>query len=143
MSMKEKSVQCLGKTGFHKIAYTEWGSPDAARTLICVHGLTRNGRDFDVLASALEESYRIICPDIAGRGQSDWLSSGKHYYNPNYLADLATLLAHVGVREVDWLGTSMGGILGMLMASIPGNPIKRLIINDVGPFLPKSALERI
>ncbi|MBT5495459.1 MAG: alpha/beta fold hydrolase, partial [Alphaproteobacteria bacterium] len=98
MSMKEKSVQCLGKTGFHKIAYTEWGSPDAARTLICVHGLTRNGRDFDVLASALEESYRIICPDIAGRGQSDWLSSGKHYYNPNYLADLATLLAHVGVR---------------------------------------------
>jgi pimeloyl-ACP methyl ester carboxylesterase len=143
MSMKEKSVQCLGKTGFHKIAYTEWGSPDAARTLICVHGLTRNGRDFDVLASALEESYRIICPDIAGRGRSDWLASGKHYYNPNYLADLATLLAHVGAREVDWLGTSMGGILGMLMASIPGNPIKRLIVNDVGPFLPKAALERI
>ena len=143
MSMKEKSVQCLGKTGFHKIAYTEWGSPDAARTLICVHGLTRNGRDFDVLASALEESYRIICPDIAGRGRSDWLASGKHYYNPNYLADLATLLAHLGAREVDWLGTSMGGILGMLMASIPGNPIKRLIVNDVGPFLPKAALERI
>ena len=143
MSMKEKSVQCLGKTGFHRIAYTEWGSPDAVRTLICVHGLTRSGRDFDVLASALEESYRIICPDIAGRGRSDWLASGKHYNNPNYLADLAALLAQVGAAEVDWLGTSMGGILGMLMASISGNPIKRLIVNDVGPFLPKTALERI
>ena len=143
MSMKKKFVQCLGKTGFHRIAYTEWGSPDAVRTLICVHGLTRSGRDFDVLASALEENYRIICPDIVGRGRSDWLASGKHYYNPNYLADLAALLAQVGAAEVDWLGTSMGGILGMLMASISGNPIKRLIVNDVGPFLPKTALERI
>lgn len=143
MSMKQKFVQCLGKAGFHRMAYTEWGSPDAARVLICVHGLTRNGRDFDVLASALEDDYRIICPDIAGRGKSDWLASGKQYYNPNYLSDLATLLARVGVAEVDWLGTSMGGILGMLMASIPGNPIQRLIVNDVGPFLPKAALERI
>jgi len=143
MSMKEKSVHCLGKAGFHRIAYTEWGSPDAARTLICVHGLTRNGRDFDVLASALEDQYRIICPDVVGRGKSDWLSDGADYLNPNYLADLATLLARAGARQVDWLGTSMGGILGMLMATVPGNPIKRLIINDVGPFLPKAALERI
>ncbi|MEC8165502.1 MAG: alpha/beta hydrolase, partial [Pseudomonadota bacterium] len=76
MSMKEKSVNCLGKAGFHRIAYTEWGAPDAARTLICVHGLTRNGRDFDTLASALEDQYRIICPDVVGRGNSDWLQSG-------------------------------------------------------------------
>ncbi|MBG06536.1 MAG: alpha/beta hydrolase [Rhodospirillaceae bacterium] len=143
MSMKEKSVHCLGKAGFHQIAYTEWGAPEAARTLICVHGLTRNGRDFDTLASALEDQYRIICPDVVGRGKSDWLQSGSEYQNPNYLADLATLLAKTGAREVDWLGTSMGGILGMLMATVPGNPIKRLIINDVGPFLPKAALERI
>ena len=143
MSMKEKSVNCLGKAGFHRIAYTEWGAPDAARTLICVHGLTRNGRDFDTLASALEDQYRIICPDVVGRGKSDWLQSGSEYQNPNYLADLATLLAKIGAREVDWLGTSMGGILGMLMATVPGNPIKRLIVNDVGPFLPKAALERI
>ena len=143
MSMKEKSVNCLGKAGFHRIAYTEWGAPDAARTLICVHGLTRNGRDFDTLASALEDQYRIICPDVVGRGKSDWLQSGSEYQNPTYLADLATLLAKTGAREVDWLGTSMGGILGMLMATVPGNPIKRLIINDVGPFLPKAALERI
>ena len=143
MSMKERSVQCLGRKKFHRLAYTEWGSPEATRTLICVHGLTRNGRDFDVLASALEDDYRIICPDIAGRGKSDWLQSGAEYLNSNYLADLATLLAKVGVCEVDWLGTSMGGILGMLMAAVSGNPIKRLIVNDVGPFLPKTALERI
>ena len=143
MSMKERSVQCLGRKKFHRLSYTEWGSPEATRTLICVHGLTRNGRDFDVLASALEDDYRIICPDIAGRGKSDWLQSGAEYLNSNYLADLATLLAKVGVCEVDWLGTSMGGILGMLMAAVSGNPIKRLIVNDVGPFLPKTALERI
>lgn len=143
MSMKEKSVLCLGPTGFHRMAYTEWGAPDAARTLICVHGLTRNGRDFDTIAAALEDSYRVICPDIAGRGQSDWLTDGVHYQNPAYLADLVALLAQAGATEVDWLGTSMGGILGMLMASMPGNPIRRLIINDVGPFLPKAALERI
>ena len=125
------------------MAYTEWGAPDAARTLICVHGLTRNGRDFDSVALALENGYRVICPDIAGRGCSDWLPDGIYYQNSGYLSDLATLFAHLGVTEVDWLGTSMGGILGMLMASMPGNPIKRLIINDVGPFLPKAALERI
>jgi len=143
MSIKEKSVLCLGSAGFHRMAYTEWGAPDAARTLVCVHGLTRNGRDFDTIAAALEDGYRVICPDIVGRGRSDWLRDGTHYQNPTYLADLVTLLARAGANEVDWLGTSMGGILGMLMASMPGSPIKRLIINDVGPFLPKSALERI
>ena len=143
MSMKEKSVLCLGAAGFHRMAYTEWGAPDAARTLVCVHGLTRNGRDFDTIAAALEDGYRMICPDIVGRGRSDWLRDGTQYQNPTYLADLVTLLARAGANEVDWLGTSMGGILGMLMASMPGSPIKRLIINDVGPFLPKSALERI
>ena len=143
MSMREMSVLCLGAAGFHRIAYTEWGAPDAARTLVCVHGLTRNGRDFDTIAAALEDGYRVICPDIVGRGRSDWLRDGTQYQNPTYLADLVTLLARAGANEVDWLGTSMGGILGMLMASMPGSPIKRLIINDVGPFLPKSALERI
>lgn len=143
MSMKQNSVLCLGKTGFHRIAYTEWGAPAAKRTLVCVHGLTRNGRDFDTLAAALEDRYRIVCPDIAGRGRSDWLAGGKHYYNPNYLSDLVALLAKLGVEEVDWLGTSMGGILGMLLAAIPGSPVKRLIVNDVGPFLPRTALERI
>ena len=143
MSMKDKSVLCLGAAGFHRIAYTEWGAPDAARTLVCVHGLTRNGRDFDTIAAALEDGYRVICPDIVGRGRSDWLRDGTQYQNPTYLADLVTLLARAGANEVDWLGTSMGGILGMLMASMPGSPIKRLIINDVGPFLPKPALERI
>ena len=143
MSMREMSVLCLGAAGFHRIAYTEWGAPDAARTLVCVHGLTRNGRDFDTIAAALEDGYRVICPDIVGRWRSDWLRDGTQYQNPTYLADLVTLLARAGANEVDWLGTSMGGILGMLMASMPGSPIKRLIINDVGPFLPKSALERI
>ena len=143
MAMKKKSVLCFGSAGFHRMSYTEWGAPNAARTLICVHGLTRNGRDFDSVASALEDGYRVICPDIVGRGCSDWLATGIHYQNSAYLADLVTLFAHVDATEVDWLGTSMGGILGMMMASMPGNPIKRLIMNDVGPCLPKAALKRI
>ena len=143
MSMKQKSVLCLAPGGLHRVAYTEWGAPSAPRTLICVHGLTRNGRDFDSVALALEDGYRVICPDIVGRGRSDWLSDEMHYQNSIYLADLVTLVARVGVTEVDWLGTSMGGILGMMMASMPGSPIKRLIVNDVGPFLSKAALERI
>ncbi|MGQ0593533.1 MAG: alpha/beta fold hydrolase [Gammaproteobacteria bacterium] len=111
--------------------------------LFCVHGLTRNARDFDFLASKLADSYRVICPDVAGRGKSDWLNDRGDYGYPVYLADMVTLLAKVGVEEIDWVGTSMGGIVGMFLAGLPGTPIRKLVMNDVGSFLPRAALERL
>lgn len=141
-SMKTESVLGLGPHGFHRIAYTEWGEPSAPRTLICVHGLTRNGRDFDRLAAALAERWHVICPDVAGRGRSDWLPAAG-YNNAQYLADMNALIARVGAKEVDWLGTSMGGLLGMQLAAQPNTPIRRLVLNDIGPYIPKAALDRI
>src|SRR3546814_5243354 len=110
---------------------------------MCVHGLTRNGRDFDLLAAALEDRFRIVCPDVVGRGRSDWLSRASGYAQPQYMADMTVLIARLGVAEIDWLGTSMGGITGMLLAAQPWSPIRRLVLNDVGAFLPKAALQRI
>jgi pimeloyl-ACP methyl ester carboxylesterase len=140
--MKTESVLGLGPSGFHRLAYAEWGPAAAPRTLICAHGLTRNGRDFDRLAAALADRYRVICPDVAGRGRSDWLPAAEYGY-PQYLADMAALVARLGVGEVDWLGTSMGGLIGIYLAAAAKSPIRRLVVNDVGPFIPKAALERI
>ncbi len=108
-----------------------------------MHGLTRNGRDFDALANALSDRFRVLCPDVVGRGKSSWLTKHEDYAYPQYCADMAALVARSGAHSIDWIGTSMGGIIGMLMASQDGSPIRRLVINDVGPFIPKSALERI
>lgn len=138
--MKTESVLGLGPHGFHRIAYTEWG--EAGRALICVHGLTRNGRDFDRLAAALSDRWHVICPDMPGRGRSEWLPAVDYTY-PQYMADLTALIGRLGVAELDWLGTSMGGIIGMLMAAQPRSPIRRLVINDVGPFIPKAGLARL
>lgn len=125
------------------LAYAHWGDPANPRTLFCVHGLTRNGRDFDHLAMALEADYRIICPDIAGRGDSDWLADQYAYGFDVYCSDMLGLVAHLGVESVDWLGTSMGGMIGMMVASRSKGVVGRLILNDVGPFIPKAALARI
>jgi pimeloyl-ACP methyl ester carboxylesterase len=126
------------------MAYREWGDPMAARVVICVHGLTRSGRDFDTLAAALAEAgCRVVCPDVVGRGDSGWLADPAGYGFPQYLADMTVLLARLEVEAVDWVGTSMGGLIGMMMAAQPENPLRRLVLNDVGPFLPKAALERI
>ena len=137
----------LGSKGFHRIHYADWGDPGAERIVICVHGLTRNGRDFDDLARALAPDCRVICPDIAGRGQSDWLYAKEDYGYPQYCADMAALIARVTAggtpRKIYWVGTSMGGIIGMLLTSRPNSPIGRLILNDVGTIVPKAALERI
>ncbi len=135
----------LGMTaarGFHRIHYSEWGDPRNSRVLICVHGLTRNKRDFDGLASALTGRYRVICPDVAGRGESDWIAEEDYNYT-QYCADMSAIIARSGAEQVDWLGTSMGGIVGMLLAAQAKTPIRRLVINDIGPFIPKSALETI
>ncbi len=142
-------VRCLSPGGFHTMAYREWGAPDAARVVICVHGLTRTGRDFDSLAAALAEAgCRVVCPDVVGRGDSGWLADPAGYGFPQYLADMTVLLARLEAETVDWVGTSMGGLIGMMMAAQPGTPragtpVRRLVLNDVGPFLPKAALARI
>lgn len=133
----------LGSHGFHRVAYVEWGAADAPRTAVCVHGLTRNGRDFDRLAAMLSQHWRVACPDVVGRGRSDWLRDPAGYAYPQYVADMTALIARLGVAGVDWVGTSMGGIIGMMMAAQPNSPIRRLVLNDVGPFVPKAALERI
>jgi pimeloyl-ACP methyl ester carboxylesterase len=142
-TMREGSVRCLDPHGFHRMRWVEWGDRDNPRVLVCVHGLTRCGRDFDFLARHLSDAYRVVCPDIAGRGQSDWLADSADYGYPVYCADIATLLAAIGAESVDWVGTSMGGILGMLLAAHPRTPVGKLVLNDVGCVVPKSALERI
>jgi pimeloyl-ACP methyl ester carboxylesterase len=141
--MKARRLRGLGLHGFHRIAYYEWGDADNPNVLICVHGLTRNGRDFDLLAQALQAQYRVICPDVVGRGQSEWLTHPEDYGYPLYLSDMTALIARTGAETVDWVGTSMGGLIGMMLAAQPGTPIRRFVINDVGPFVPKAALERI
>ncbi|HEX9391285.1 MAG TPA: alpha/beta hydrolase [Usitatibacteraceae bacterium] len=148
--MQSKFVSCLSSSGFHRLHYTEWGDPANPQVLVCAHGLTRCGRDFDTLARALSGHYRVICPDVVGRGESDWLANKSNYTYPQYLNDMATLLAAVrvqsgvdGVDGVHWLGTSMGGIIGMLLAAQPHTPVTRLVVNDVGSFIPKASLERI
>lgn len=141
--MIERSLSAIGPHGFHRLAYLEWPGPRNAPVLLCIHGLTRNAHDFDVLAAALSSHYRVICPDMPGRGKSDWLPFGADYAYPLYLSDVASLIARLDVETVDWVGTSMGGIIGMLMASLPGAPIRRMVINDVGPLIPKDALQRI
>lgn len=141
--MHSYSVRCLNPVGFHTMAYKEWGSSDNDRVLICVHGLARNSRDFDDLALALSRDYRVICPDIVGRGESDWLPAGQEYGIPQYMNDIVTLLARLNVDKVDWIGTSMGGIIGMCLAALPNSPIKSLVLNDIGGFVPAAALQRI
>jgi len=141
--MRKNAVQCISPSGLHRMAYTEWGNPDNPKVLICVHGMTRTARDFDFLAAALEHEYRVICPDVVGRGKSDWLDDKTDYTYPLYVSDLATLIARLDAERIDWVGTSMGGLIGMFLASYAGTPIHKLLINDVGPLLPAAGLKRI
>ncbi|MBL4743107.1 MAG: alpha/beta hydrolase [Cycloclasticus sp.] len=129
--------------GLHQIAYTEWGQKDNPNVLVCSHGLTRNKHDFDALASTLSATHRVICFDLPGRGESDWLKDKMAYDYTQYTVDALMVIARTGAKKVDWLGTSMGGLLGMALASLEQSPINRLILNDVGPFVPKAALLRI
>ncbi len=141
--MREQSLLSIDPHGFHRMAYTEWGDAENPRVLVCVHGLTRNGRDFDYLAERLSDAYRVVCPDIVGRGTSDWLRVKADYGYATYLGDLSALMAKLDAREVHWVGTSMGGILGMLTAGLPGTPVLKLVMNDVGAMIPKASLERL
>lgn len=142
-------VNCLDATGLHRMAYWEWAGPSAdAPVLVCVHGLTRQGRDFDALARVMSSRYRVVCPDVAGRGQSDWLRQPGGYQIPAYVSDMVALLARLDVEQVDWVGTSMGGLIGLGMASLRGHEgqsglVRRLVLNDVGPAIRFEALQRI
>lgn len=141
--MTARSVRCAHAGGLHRMAYAEWGDPANPDVVVCVHGLTRNGRDFDDLARALAPNYRVVCPDVVGRGQSDWLPDGVGYDFPQYVADMVTLLARLDVERVRWIGTSMGGLIGMALATAPDTPIRQMILNDVGPLIPAASLARI
>lgn len=136
-------VQCLDARGLHRMAYWEWGDPANRRVLVCVHGLSRQGRDFDTLARALCADYRVVCPDVVGRGQSDWLTDPTGYQLPAYVGDMVTLLARLDATSVHWVGTSMGGLIGLGLAALPKSPIERLVLNDVGPTIQADAIARI
>lgn len=136
----------LGFHGFHRINYLEWGDKEKfnqQETLLCVHGLTRNAHDFDYLAKTMCKHYRIVCPDVVGRGDSDHLETPDAYNYLQYNSDMNALLARLGVTEVNWIGTSMGGIIGMVLASVAQSPIKRLVVNDIGPEVSRDALMSI
>jgi pimeloyl-ACP methyl ester carboxylesterase len=162
--MRSDYVLGLGGSGFHRIFFTDWGDPASDRVVICVHGLSRTCRDFDFLAAALAPDFRVVCPDVAGRGRSDWLANKADYSYPQYLADMNALISRVSAappvsgwlgklagllrvrhdeRAICWVGTSMGGIIGMLLAAMPASPLKKLVVNDVGALIPRAALQRI
>jgi pimeloyl-ACP methyl ester carboxylesterase len=161
--MREHSFLSLGPSGFHRIAYSEWGDPRNRRVVVCGHGLTRNRHDFDFLAAMLSKEFRIVCMDFAGRGDSDWLPSTEDYRFSLYERDAAVLIARVTAPQrdgwfdrldaalfsseravtVDWIGTSMGGLVGMALAARPNTPLRRLVLNDVGPLIPWTGLVRI
>ena len=155
-------VMCASPFGTHRMAYWEWGAPDNDKVLMCVHGLTRTGRDFDHLARAMANDYRVVCPDIVGRGKSDWLINPASYMVPQYVADILTLIARLRVQTLDWLGTSMGGLIGLGLAGAlamsvaqrpdrsayglaPGLTFRmgKMVLNDIGPALNLEGLARI
>ncbi|MDP3673266.1 MAG: alpha/beta hydrolase [Telluria sp.] len=142
-----KSVQCISSSGLHRMAYKEWGDAANPKVLVCVHGITRVGDDFDQLARALSDHYRVVCPDVVGRGRSGCLADARLYGILQYVSDMVTLIARAtaagDAAQVDWFGTSMGGLIGMALASLPDSPIGKLVLNDIGPTLDPAALQRI
>lgn len=136
-------VQCSSGENHHRMAYHAWGNPNNPKVLICVHGLTRRGSDFKTLAQAMCNDYYVVCPDVVGRGDSDRLTNPMQYAVPQYVADMAELVKKLGVNQIDWFGTSMGGLIGMVYASMPNSPIRRMLINDVGPRIEPDAIKRL
>ena len=136
-------VQCADGDSTHRMAYHAWGDPRNSKVLLCVHGLTRRGSDFKTLAEEMCDDYYVVCPDVVGRGDSDRLSNPMQYAVPQYVADIAQLVKTLGVSQVDWLGTSMGGLIGMVYAAMPNSPIRKMLINDVGPKIEADAIKRL
>lgn len=144
LTPRQDEVRALGPHGYARIAYTEWGPPDASQVVLCVHGLTRQARDFDFLARRLAaKGIRVVCPDLPGRGRSEWIANPADYATPLYLAATAAVIARTGAEQVDWVGTSLGGHVGMETAALAGNPIRRLVLNDFGARVAGAALQRM
>lgn len=150
MNFRYEYLRCLNPAGFHDIATTVWDAGNNARPAICAHGFSRTGRDFDALAAALAADRPVYCPDTAGRGRSGWLADRNLYNYDQYMRDAATLIGHVtarvdadDARGVDWIGTSMGGMLGMMLAAQPNTPVRRLVLNDIGPRIGAAAVNAI
>lgn len=137
------SILCASPAGLHRVAYQEWGDPDNPHVVVCVHGLTRLSDDFRALATVLQRDYRVVAPDVVGRGRSGRLKDPMAYGVPQYVSDMVTLLARLNVSQVDWVGTSMGGLIGMTLAALDHSPIRKLVLNDVGAKLSGDALGRI
>jgi len=164
-SPRVKTIACASPSGLHRMAYYDWGDPDNPDVVLCVHGLTRTGRDFDVLAQQLSTQFRVICPDVVGRGLSDWLSQPLNYSVPQYAADMVSLIAQLHPKSLRWVGTSMGGLIGLTYAALVAQSkdpsralpparhtatidngvvaIDRLVLNDVGPRIESPSLARI
>ena len=140
---RQRDVQCITPSGLHQMAYTEWGDPGNDKLLVCVHGLSRCGRDFDALARVMASHYRVVCPDVPGRGMSGRLKNPMEYQVQTYVADMVTLLARLDADCVHWVGTSMGGLIGMTLASLAETPVRKLVLNDVGPIVGAASLARI
>lgn len=140
---RRRQLLCATPSGLHRVAYTEWGDPANERVVLCVHGLSRCARDFDALAAALADRYRVACIDLPGRGESEWLKAPMEYIVPTYVNDVVTLIARLGVEQVDFVGSSLGGVIGMAIGAHPASPIRRLVVNDASTVFQAAALERI
>ena len=143
-TVRQYRFSCKNTYDTHQIFWREWGDAQSSKILFCVHGLTRNSKDFDPLAKRLAQSgYRVIAPDMVGRGESNWLENPLDYGMHQYVADCQALIRHLQISKLNWLGTSMGGLIGIVLASQDNPPIQSLILNDIGPFVPASALQKI
>ena len=143
-SFVRSSVRSLSREQFHEVSYAEWGSSGDLGPVVCVHGLTRQGRDFDFLAMKLAaRRYKVLCPDVVGRGHSGHLVNPLDYDLQQYVLDMTVLIASLRAEQVDWIGSSLGGMIGILMAGLSNSPIGRLVVNDIGPELPLKAVLRI
>lgn len=140
---REGCVQCMSTGGFHRMAYRDWGEKRAEERFLCVHGLTRNGRDFDALARRLSRNARVICPDLVGRGRSGWLSNATGYNILQYNLDAKVLTARLNLESFTWIGSSLGGLMGMVFAGLESSSIRRLVINDIAPEIPHAARARV
>lgn len=138
-----RALRSLSPHGFHRVVWYEWGAPQAREVVVCVHGVGRNGRDFDVLGEALAPTHRVLAVDMPGRGRSDWLADPNDYVFPTYLTTLTALIAASGADAVSYVGTSMGGLLGIVLAAQRNTPLTRLVVNDVGPAIEPAAVARI
>ncbi len=127
----------------HKLAYLDYGDVNNPNVLICAHGLTRNAYDFEKIARVMQNNFRVIAIDYPGRGDSDYFTDKKSYNYYVYLKDTLLLLKKLKIKNPFWLGTSMGGIIGMAIGCFYPRILRGLILNDIGPSMPLSTVKKI